>query len=66
MSFFKKNFNTFFPRLNDRMNVKYFPLACLSVFLDGFYCSLCKFEGDETSAFALLLCEIKEKDLVSL
>ncbi|KAM4573056.1 uncharacterized protein tasor2 isoform 2-T2 [Odontesthes bonariensis] len=33
------------------------------VFLDGFYCSLFKFEGEETSAFALLLCEIKEKDL---
>ncbi|KAM9754763.1 uncharacterized protein tasor2 isoform 2-T2 [Menidia menidia] len=33
------------------------------VFLDGFYCSLCEFVGEETNSFALLLREIKEKNL---
>ncbi|XP_047452037.1 uncharacterized protein tasor2 isoform X2 [Mugil cephalus] len=36
-------------------------------FLDGFYCSLCELvpsEADDTSSLALLLQEIKEKDLV--
>lgn len=44
-------------------------LCCLSVFLDGLYCSLCELvssEADETSSLSSLLWEIKEKDVVRL